>query len=240
MRAIISPLFTAKNVRMMKSGIDHSVQRLLGNLNETLQRTRPGEPALVDVRQVCTAFALEVVAETVFGVRVDSLHTPNDPIVKNLRKLFGVNVGLRALVYIYCPWLARLLNLYLLDHHVLLYLHDFTKKLMNARLNERTRSPSSSATSSCSSAEQPVMTNPASAHLLSESRATNNTAGESANANLATGPTNPPKRRRLTPRAQENFITWLLDAEYQDSNGEIRSTCSLCFKLKWQQICFQF
>ena len=59
----------------------------------------------VDMMELYKAFSLDVMASTAFGIRIDSLRDPHNPIVSNAQKFFGPQPIIRALFEVYLTFL---------------------------------------------------------------------------------------------------------------------------------------
>ncbi|KAI1298498.1 ATP-binding cassette sub-family G member 4 [Halotydeus destructor] len=99
MKRIISPSFTPAKVRSMQSLIDDSCSDLIKQfeLNENMS---------MDIKNSICGFALDVIASTAFGTKVNTAKNPENEIAVSARRCISPEVYLKALSMVLFPWLS--------------------------------------------------------------------------------------------------------------------------------------
>ncbi|XP_066496518.1 cytochrome P450 3A9-like [Tiliqua scincoides] len=107
-RTVLSPTFTSGKLKEMFPIINHHLKTLLKNI----QQRGAERNEVVDVKQLLGAYSMDVITSTSFGVNTDSINNPEDPFVKEARKLtkFDLFSPLFILLYIF-PFTSPLLNM---------------------------------------------------------------------------------------------------------------------------------
>ncbi|XP_074595347.1 cytochrome P450 6a14 isoform X2 [Brevipalpus obovatus] len=106
-RSIVSPTFTASKLKGMQGQIDEAIDTLVNNLEEAAIKNQD-----VDVKSYLLSFTLDTFSSCAFGVKVDSLKDPKNPLVKNSKKLFNTNIHWLSLIAFMCPSMAPLGSLF--------------------------------------------------------------------------------------------------------------------------------
>ena len=132
LRSVISPHFSNGKMRILTPKINECVANLLQNLSKTNVRYP------VDVVEFYRAFSLDVVASTAFGISIDSMNEPKNPIVSNAKKFFGQKPFTRILFEFYLT-LARLKKLRPTDFESFNYFSRLTEKITREKRYDRTR-----------------------------------------------------------------------------------------------------
>ncbi|RWS19677.1 cytochrome P450 monooxygenase-like protein [Leptotrombidium deliense] len=130
-RNIITPIFTTLHLKNMKKYIDECVLSLENNLAIVAESGKA-----IDVKDYFSAFAIDVVCSSVFGVKIDSVNNPNHSLVKNLRRFFGRNISFKSLLVFWWPSLMKTFDLYLFDYNILVYLNAFLMEVINRKRRE--------------------------------------------------------------------------------------------------------
>lgn len=91
MRSVLAPTFSSRRMREMAPLIQKAVE----NLKESFESFAVNEEE-VDIVNVFSAYTMDVIASTAFGIEVNSQKTPENPLVKHARSIFRINV-LRSL-----------------------------------------------------------------------------------------------------------------------------------------------
>ncbi|RWS04380.1 cytochrome P450 monooxygenase-like protein, partial [Dinothrombium tinctorium] len=131
-RRILTPLFSTANLKKMKPLIEECVSTLNKNLEFAAKRNIP-----INVKDYFSAFAIDVISSSVFGVKIDSINNPQHAIVKNLRKFLGRHISLKSILVFWWPSLMKSLDLYLFDYKILVFLNDFITQLIKRRQQEQ-------------------------------------------------------------------------------------------------------
>ena len=132
LRSLITPHFSNGKMRGLTPKVNECVSNLLSNLSKTDVRLP------VDVVEFYRAFSLDVVASTAFGISIDSLNEPNNPIVSNAQKFFGQKPITRILFEFYLTF-SRLKKLRPTDFESFNYFSRLTEKITREKRYERKR-----------------------------------------------------------------------------------------------------
>lgn len=92
-RSIVSPTFSSAKLKTIFHHITICADRLVKNLEELAVRSEAA-----DAGKIFSAFSLEVIASTGFGVQVDSQKNLDDPLVSHGRSLFAFRRSVLAAV----------------------------------------------------------------------------------------------------------------------------------------------
>lgn len=107
LRSTLSPTFTSGKMKLMLP----KIQRCCTDLAENLRlQSENGKP--VDMKELCGAYTMDVIASTAFGIEVDSQKEPNNTFVKyakesSFAKIFKVKIML-VLMF---PFLKNLITI---------------------------------------------------------------------------------------------------------------------------------
>nr|XP_003229614.2 PREDICTED: cytochrome P450 3A9 [Anolis carolinensis] len=105
-RTVLSPTFTSGKLKEMLPIIQHYAEILIKNFSEKADK---GET--VDIKDVLGPYSMDVVASSSFGVNINSMNNPQDPFVKQAKKLVKFNFFSPLFVLMYMvPWLTPVLN----------------------------------------------------------------------------------------------------------------------------------
>ncbi|XP_004599716.2 cytochrome P450 3A6-like isoform X1 [Ochotona princeps] len=86
LRALVSPTFTSGKLKEMLPIIAHYGDILVKNLSQEAEKGKP-----INVKEFFEAYSMDVVTGTSFGVKIDSLRNPQDPFLKNVKRLINLN-----------------------------------------------------------------------------------------------------------------------------------------------------
>jgi hypothetical protein len=109
-------------MRSRTNKINECIADLLNNL------ARIDVRHAVDMMDYYRAFSLDVVANTAFGIRVDSLREPNHPLVANAKKFFGQKPVTRLIFEFYLTF-SRLKQIRPSDFESFNYFARLTERL---------------------------------------------------------------------------------------------------------------
>lgn len=79
----------------------HLMKNVGAELNYTMESMYPNEKTksfCIDVKELCTRYAIDVIASCAYGIEANSLKYPNGDFVKNGKKIFEFKI-LRALEF---------------------------------------------------------------------------------------------------------------------------------------------
>ncbi|KAK2147643.1 hypothetical protein LSH36_543g01024, partial [Paralvinella palmiformis] len=82
LRTIVSPTFSAVKLKLLLPLIEEKVNTLLEKLSET------AEGECINIMKLYQGLTLDIIADTAFGIKVDSLNNSDEPFLINCRKLF--------------------------------------------------------------------------------------------------------------------------------------------------------
>nr|XP_042124325.1 cytochrome P450 3A9-like isoform X3 [Peromyscus maniculatus bairdii] len=82
-RSLMTPAFSSGKLKEMFHIIQEYGDMLVKNISREVEKGKS-----VNMNNVFGAYSMDVLTGTLFGVKVDSLNNPQDPFVKNIRKLF--------------------------------------------------------------------------------------------------------------------------------------------------------
>ncbi|XP_037054366.1 cytochrome P450 3A9-like isoform X3 [Peromyscus leucopus] len=82
-RSLLTPAFSSGKLKEMFHIIQEYGDLLVKNMSREVEKGKS-----VTMNNVFGAYSMDVLTGTLFGVKVDSLNNPQDPFVKNTRKLF--------------------------------------------------------------------------------------------------------------------------------------------------------
>ncbi|XP_072799387.1 cytochrome P450 3A24-like isoform X2 [Vicugna pacos] len=137
-RILLSPSFTSGKLKEMFPIIGQYGDVLLRNLRKEAEKGKP-----VTMKDIFGPYSMDVITSTSFGVNVDSLNNPQDPFVKNGRKLLRFDfldplLIVSMLFPFLCPVL-EVLNLSLFPKSAVNFFITSLKRIKESRLkDERT------------------------------------------------------------------------------------------------------
>ncbi|XP_025073526.1 cytochrome P450 9e2-like [Pogonomyrmex barbatus] len=111
-RALVSPAFTASKMKMMY----HLITECAVNFSEYLMDV-PSDKRIMEMKDIFTRYANDVIATCAFGINVDSMTNPENEFYAFGKKATNFNMIalLKILMYQYTPILIRLLNIKIID-----------------------------------------------------------------------------------------------------------------------------
>ncbi|XP_044515873.1 cytochrome P450 3A4-like [Gracilinanus agilis] len=81
-RTVLSPTFTSGKLKEMFPIINQYGDVLVKNMKKEAEKSKP-----VTMKDIFGAYSMDVITSTSFGIHVDSMNNPNDPFVREIRKL---------------------------------------------------------------------------------------------------------------------------------------------------------
>ncbi|XP_001362807.1 cytochrome P450 3A4-like isoform X1 [Monodelphis domestica] len=81
-RTVLSPAFTSGKLKEMFPIINQYGDVLVKNMKKEAEKSKP-----VTMKEIFGAYSMDIIISTSFGIHVDSLNNPNDPFVREIRKL---------------------------------------------------------------------------------------------------------------------------------------------------------
>ncbi|XP_019645052.1 PREDICTED: cytochrome P450 3A8-like [Branchiostoma belcheri] len=96
-RGTISPTFSSSKLKQMTMLVESCADGLVSILMEKQEKG-----IMFDLKEVTSAYALDVISSTAFGVEADSLHNPDHPFAVHAKAIFNINI-LKGLFYVILP-----------------------------------------------------------------------------------------------------------------------------------------
>ncbi|CAO2630201.1 Cytochrome P450 3A13 [Lemmus lemmus] len=132
-RALLTPTFTSGKLKEMFPIIQKYGDVLVKIMSQEAKKGKP-----ISMKVIFGAYSTDVITATSFGVNIDSLNNPQDPFMKNTRKLvtFGFFKPLFLSVALF-PFLHRIyekLNISVFSNDAITFLKAFTEKTKKDRL----------------------------------------------------------------------------------------------------------
>ncbi|PVD34819.1 hypothetical protein C0Q70_06097 [Pomacea canaliculata] len=133
-RGILSPTFSSGKLKKMAPAIERVVLNLADNVTV---KAKQGE--MVELKEFCSSFAMDVFAGAAFGLQVDSVKNPKDPFIRHAHDLlFGRQWLIPILVTF--PFLVPLffrIGLTLSPKETTDFFYDVTESALKERLKEK-------------------------------------------------------------------------------------------------------
>lgn len=106
LRSIMMPSLTTGKMRILSPKINDCIHNLLVNIENSIKSEGP----VVNLMKFFKAFSLDVVSSTAFGISIDSLNEPDNPIVSNAKKFFSKKPAARLIfeIYLAFSWIKKL------------------------------------------------------------------------------------------------------------------------------------
>ncbi|KAM3826986.1 cytochrome P450 3A24-like isoform 2-T2 [Vipera latastei] len=105
-RSALSPTFTSGRLKEMMPIINHYNEILVQNLQKKVEKDE-----VIDMKLIFSAYSLDVVTSTSFGVNIDSLNHPDDPIVVHIKKFLKISFFDPVLILtVLFPFLLPVMN----------------------------------------------------------------------------------------------------------------------------------
>lgn len=140
MRSVLAPTFSSRRMREMTPLIQKAIENLTENFENIAENDKE-----IDIVQVFSAYTMDVIASTAFGIEVNSQKTPNNPLVKHARSIFRTDF-LRSLFVLFLivrpSWLLYPLTLFIPSpfKKSIQFLEDFCEKVVQDRKQHKSKS----------------------------------------------------------------------------------------------------
>ncbi|KAJ6218335.1 hypothetical protein RDWZM_009492 [Blomia tropicalis] len=128
-RSIVTPAFTSGKLRRMISPMERISNNFIDHIRPY---AKTGE--LIDMKRFIGGFTMDVIASCAYGIDIDSVRTPNHPVVVNAKKILNVDVSISFLFCIFFPGFAKFLRLEAFDKKAVEYFDDLTFEIVEKRL----------------------------------------------------------------------------------------------------------
>ncbi|XP_075831507.1 cytochrome P450 3A6-like [Microtus pennsylvanicus] len=134
-RTLLSPTFSSGKLKEMFPIIQHYGDALVKHIGQKAEEGRP-----VNMKEIFGAYSMDVITSTSFGVEVDSINNPQDPFVRNTKKLlsFGIFNPLlfSTALFPFLKGLYEKLNICIFPSDATSFLRNFVNKAKNDRLKD--------------------------------------------------------------------------------------------------------
>ncbi|XP_059104984.1 cytochrome P450 3A41-like [Peromyscus eremicus] len=132
-RSLLTPTFSSGKLKDMFHIIQEYGDVLVKNLSREVEKGKS-----VTMKDIFGAYSMDVITGTLFGVKVDSLNNPQDPFVRNTRRLFVVDFfNPLAFSEALFPFLSRIynnLNICMFPSDAISFFKKFIEKTKKDRL----------------------------------------------------------------------------------------------------------
>uniref|UniRef100_A0A2K6B367 Cytochrome P450 family 3 subfamily A member 43 n=1 Tax=Macaca nemestrina TaxID=9545 RepID=A0A2K6B367_MACNE len=135
-RTLLSPAFTSVKFKEMVPIISQCGDMLVRSLRREAENSKP-----TNLKDFFGAYTMDVITGTLFGVNLDSLNNPQDPFLKNMKKLLKLDFLDPFLLSISLfPFLTpvfEVLNIGLFPKDVTRFLKNSIKRMKESRLKDK-------------------------------------------------------------------------------------------------------
>ncbi|CAG0888446.1 unnamed protein product [Darwinula stevensoni] len=146
-RRLLSPAFSSGKIKKMSTLMGECAVTLVENFSKSIQQQK----AVVDLRQLVPfassfiqwsygAYTMDVIATCAFGIKIDSLNTPNDPFVRNAKEAFSGSQS-RSPLFLFLfisTWIPKLMSGLFFTKEFRFFL-DVGKSIVEKRKSETNR-----------------------------------------------------------------------------------------------------
>ncbi|XP_076289946.1 cytochrome P450 6k1-like [Lasioglossum baleicum] len=132
LRSKLTPVFTSGKLKKMVN----LMIPVADELDRLLEESTSATPTMMEMKDLAAKFTTDLIATTVFGLQVNSLHNPKDPFREFGSKIFEFNVlrGLEFLVIFFLPYLAKPTRAKFFGKETSEYLRTVFWEVMNRRI----------------------------------------------------------------------------------------------------------
>ncbi|XP_040836338.1 cytochrome P450 3A6-like [Ochotona curzoniae] len=138
LRTLVTPTFTSGKLKEMLPIISDYGDVLVKNLSQEAEKGKP-----INVKVIFEAYSMDVITGISFGVNIDSLRNPEDPFLKNFRRLLNLNFFSPLLFSVTLfPFLTPIyeaLNITRYPRDVIDFLKTSVEKIKEDRLKDKTK-----------------------------------------------------------------------------------------------------
>ena len=89
---------------------------------------------LINLILICSGFAMDVIACCGYGIELDSINTPNHPVVVNAKQILNVDASFSMIVSSMFPAVGRLLGLEPFNQKAVQFFDDLTFQIVQQRM----------------------------------------------------------------------------------------------------------
>lgn len=130
-RKVLSPMFSSAKLKKMSS-LTNACGKDLALMFE--EKAINGES--FEVMDMFRMFSLDNIARCIFGIDIDT-RDPNNPFVKNVKKIFDFNFSIKQILLFMFPKLANLLGIPFLDKEVTDFFIRTVERVFEARKKQK-------------------------------------------------------------------------------------------------------
>ncbi|XP_074602161.1 cytochrome P450 3A56-like [Brevipalpus obovatus] len=132
-RKVMTPLFSTGNLKRMKPAIDEGASNLIAIINQQINCGKQDQGKVVDVKKCLGFFALDVIASTVFGFKIESNQEIGNEMVDKIGSFFSRDLSFKSMLAIWFPCLMRWFDVYVFDYNILEYMDSLLRKTLEQR-----------------------------------------------------------------------------------------------------------
>ncbi|CAG2167631.1 unnamed protein product, partial [Oppiella nova] len=134
-RSVMSPTFTTGKLKRMTSLILECVDTMNDNIDKIIAESNGKLTAPVDMNRITGAYVMESIIQVAFGRKVSALVDPNNPIIKNARKIFSTSLLalMRMFTVMIAPNVAKMFKITMFNSKATTFFRDFTLNLIDDR-----------------------------------------------------------------------------------------------------------
>nr|AAA31430.1 cytochrome P450 3c protein [Oryctolagus cuniculus] len=135
-RTLLSPTFTSGKLKEMLPIIAQYGDVLVKNLRQEAEKASPST-----LKEIFGAYSMDVITGTSFGVNIDSLRNPQDPFVKNVRRLLKFSffdpLLLSITLFPFLTPIFEALHISMFPKDVMDFLKTSVEKIKDDRLKDK-------------------------------------------------------------------------------------------------------
>ncbi|XP_076416756.1 LOW QUALITY PROTEIN: cytochrome P450 3A13-like [Peromyscus maniculatus bairdii] len=132
-RSLLTPTFSSGKLKDMFPIIQEYGDALVKNMSQKVAKGKN-----VTMKDIFGAYSMDVITGALFGVKVDSLNNPQDPFVKNTRKLFIFDffnpLAFSEALFPFLPRIYNKLNISMFPNDATSFFKKFIEKIKKERL----------------------------------------------------------------------------------------------------------
>ncbi|GFS42227.1 cytochrome P450 3A24 [Nephila pilipes] len=127
-RTIVTPTFTTGKLKRMMGIFKECAETLVENFKTS---AKDGEP--VEVKQICGAYTMDVIASSCFSTKIDSHNDPENKFALTARSVFRINISWRFIMFFLFPKLVKLFKMSIFPPKATHFFRDVTLQIIEER-----------------------------------------------------------------------------------------------------------
>ncbi|XP_055954114.1 cytochrome P450 3A8-like isoform X1 [Argiope bruennichi] len=131
-RSIVTPTFTTGKIKKMLPIFKDCTEALINNF-----KTSAKEGKEVDVKRMYSAFSMDVIANSAFSTKIDSLNDPNNQFVQVAKTVFGEEATffkkIIFLLFFLCPGVLKFFKIPVFASEASKFFKDITLRIIEER-----------------------------------------------------------------------------------------------------------